>query len=82
MGRSAINPSPRSPTLRDRHIGQRIRCRRWQIGLSQSYVGGVLGVKYQQVQKYETGASRIAASRLWDLAALLGVQIGYFYEGL
>jgi transcriptional regulator with XRE-family HTH domain len=59
-----------------------MRVRRIEIGMSQEALGDQLGVTFQQVQKYERGANRISASRLFFLANALGVPIGFFYEGL
>ena len=50
----------------DIHVGQRLRQRRWMLGLTQQQVGDRVGIKFQQVQKYETGQNRVSASRLWD----------------
>ena len=66
----------------DIHVGQRLRQRRWMLGLTQQQVGDRVGIKFQQVQKYETGQNRVSASRLWDLAKALDVPVGYFYDGL
>lgn len=66
----------------DAHVGQRLRQRRWMLGMTQLQVGNRVGIKFQQVQKYETGQNRISASRLWDLAKALDVPVGYFFEGL
>lgn len=66
----------------DAHVGQRLRQRRWMLGLTQQQVGDRVGIKFQQVQKYETGQNRVSASRLWDLATALDVPVGYFYDGL
>ena len=71
---------PKSPTDADRFIGNRIRARRVLIGMSQERLGEILGVTFQQVQKYERGVNRIGAARLQDIAAALGVPITYFYE--
>ena len=56
--------------------------RRLMLGISQEKIAAELGVTFQQLQKYEKGTNRISASRLQDLAEILGVQIGYFFEGL
>lgn len=66
----------------DTHLGQRLRRRRWMLGLTQSQLGDRVGIKFQQVQKYETGQNRISASRLWDLANAVEAPISYFYDGL
>jgi len=63
------------------HIGGRIRQRRTELGLTQEQLAQALGISYQQVQKYETGANRVSASRLYELAQEFGVAVSYFYEG-
>jgi transcriptional regulator with XRE-family HTH domain len=72
----------KNPTAIDRHVAQRIKLRRDELGLTQEELAERLGVTYQQVQKYERGASRISAGRLFDLAAALKTVIPYFYAGL
>ena len=66
----------------DVHVGQRVRQRRWMIGMTQQQLADRVGIKFQQIQKYETGANRISASRLWDIADALEVQVSFFFEGL
>ena len=66
----------------DAHVGRRVRERRNALGMSQEKLGNVLGVSYQQIQKYEAGIVRVAASRLWDIARTLEVDVGYFFEGI
>ena len=66
----------------DAHVGQRVRLRRMLLGMSQERLGEQLGLTFQQVQKYEKGVNRIGASRLFDLAHVLGVPIQFFYEEL
>ena len=66
----------------DAHVGKRIRHRRWMLGMTQQQLGDGVGIKFQQIQKYETGMNRVSASRLWDIAEVLGVSIGFFFEGL
>lgn len=66
----------------DAHIGSRVRLRRLTAGISQEQLGGALGVTFQQVQKYEKGANRIGAGRLYRISRILGVPVSYFYEGL
>ncbi|MGE3141725.1 MAG: helix-turn-helix domain-containing protein [Hyphomonadaceae bacterium] len=66
----------------DRRLGQRVRTRRLEIGMSQEKLADLLGVTFQQVQKYEKGVNRIAASRLFDIASALGLPISAFFEGL
>lgn len=66
----------------DLHIGQRLRHRRWLLGMTQQQLAQGIGVRFQQIQKYESGANRISASRLWDLARALDVPVAFFYTGL
>ncbi|MGB1033748.1 MAG: helix-turn-helix domain-containing protein [Primorskyibacter sp.] len=66
----------------DTHVGKRIRQRRWLVGMTQQQLAEKVGIKFQQIQKYETGANRVSASRLWDIADALDVQVSYFFEGL
>lgn len=66
----------------DAFVGKRIRQRRWMVGVTQQQLADKVGIKFQQIQKYETGMNRVSASRLWDIAQVLGVEIAYFFEGL
>jgi transcriptional regulator with XRE-family HTH domain len=66
----------------DAHVGARVRLRRTLLGMSQEKLGDALGLTFQQVQKYERGVNRIGASRLFDLARLLDVPIGFFFDDL
>ncbi|HDZ51813.1 MAG: helix-turn-helix transcriptional regulator [Sulfitobacter litoralis] len=66
----------------DVHVGQRIRQRRWLTGMTQQRLAELVGIKFQQIQKYETGANRVSASRLWDIAFALNVNVAHFFEGL
>jgi transcriptional regulator with XRE-family HTH domain len=66
----------------DAHVGKRIRHRRWMVGMTQQQLADKVGIKFQQIQKYETGMNRVSASRLWDIADALGVSIAFFFEGL
>ena len=66
----------------DLHLGKRLRRRRRLLGLTQQQLASAVGVRFQQIQKYECGANRISAARLWELAEALEVPINYFYEGL
>lgn len=66
----------------DKKVGQRVRTRRLEIGMSQERLAELLGVTFQQVQKYEKGVNRIAVSRLWDIANALEMPAGRFFEGL
>src|SRR6201993_1638323 len=66
----------------DLHLGKRLRRRRRLLGLTQQQLAVAVGVRFQQIQKYECGANRISAARLWKLAEALEVPVGYFYDGL
>ncbi|MEY8881961.1 helix-turn-helix domain-containing protein [Donghicola sp. XS_ASV15] len=66
----------------DVHVGRRVRHRRWMIGMTQQQLAERVGIKFQQIQKYETGANRVSASRLWDIATTLEVPVSFFFEGL
>ncbi|MDZ4134042.1 MAG: helix-turn-helix transcriptional regulator [Paracoccaceae bacterium] len=66
----------------DAHVGKRIRHRRWMVGMTQQQLADRVGIKFQQIQKYETGMNRVSASRLWDIADTLGVEIKFFFEGI
>jgi transcriptional regulator with XRE-family HTH domain len=66
----------------DQHVGERIRLRRAELGLTQEQLAEALEVSYQQIQKYETGANRISASRIFQMARRLDVELGYFFDGL
>ena len=63
----------------DNHVGHRLRARRKELGLSQNRLAEAIGVTFQQIQKYERGANRVVASRLYDLAAALDVPVSYFF---
>ncbi len=69
------------PSGIDRLVGQRLRWRRRELRLTQEKLGALLNLTFQQVQKYEKGVNRISAGRLYEVAAALGVPIGYFYDG-
>jgi transcriptional regulator with XRE-family HTH domain len=64
----------------DLHVGSRVRLQRMLLGMSQEKLGEKLGLTFQQIQKYEKGINRIGASRLFDLARVLGVNVQFFYE--
>ncbi|MDJ1016309.1 MAG: helix-turn-helix transcriptional regulator [Paracoccaceae bacterium] len=66
----------------DVHVGKRIRHRRWMVGMTQQQLAEKVGIKFQQIQKYETGMNRVSASRLWDISETLGVPVSFFFEGL
>ncbi len=66
----------------DSHVGQRVRERRTVLGLTQEQLAKALKISYQQVQKYETGANRVSAGRLYEIATKLGVPVAFFFEGI
>ncbi len=66
----------------DIHVGRVIRRRRREIGMTQQGLAEQIGIKFQQVQKYETGANRVSASRLWQISRALDVPVAYFFDGL
>ncbi|MDR3440731.1 helix-turn-helix transcriptional regulator [Telmatospirillum sp.] len=66
----------------DRYVGARIRERRIMLGLSQQQMADLIGVTYQQAHKYERGINRISAGRLHEISQVLGVPVGYFFDGL
>jgi transcriptional regulator with XRE-family HTH domain len=66
----------------DIHVGKRIRQRRWLTGMTQQKLAELVGIKFQQIQKYETGANRVSASRLWDIADALEVNVAFFFESM
>ncbi|AVW90381.1 helix-turn-helix transcriptional regulator [Celeribacter baekdonensis] len=66
----------------DVHVGKRIRHRRWMVGMTQQQLAEKVGIKFQQIQKYETGMNRVSASRLWDIAESLGVPVAFFFDGM
>ncbi|HEU0221161.1 MAG TPA: helix-turn-helix transcriptional regulator, partial [Paracoccaceae bacterium] len=70
------------PNPVDVHVGRRLRFRRTMIGMSQEKLGNELGLTFQQIQKYEKGTNRIGASRLYDIARILGVAVQFFFEDL
>ena len=84
---SAETPSERNFRITnnnaiDKHVGKRVRLRRTLLGLSQEQLRDELNITFQQVQKYERGANRVSASRLWDISQILDVPIGYFFDDM
>lgn len=75
-------PAGDPPNPVDQHVGRRVAERRQALRCSQAQLAQAAGVTFQQVQKYERGANRIAASRLWEMAEFLNVDLNYFFEGL
>ena len=66
----------------DKEVGSRVRMRRVSIGMSQEKLGDMLGLTFQQVQKYEKGMNRISVARLVEIARILGVDIDFFFDGI
>jgi transcriptional regulator with XRE-family HTH domain len=80
-GRRGRLPSGQ-PNPIDVHVGSRVRLRRSLLGWSQEKLGETLGLTFQQVQKYERGANRISASRLYDIARVLDVPVAFFFDDM
>ncbi len=72
----------KTPNPIDVHVGNRVRMRRMLVGMSQEKLGQKLGLTFQQIQKYEKGANRISASRLFQMSQILGVPVQFFFEDL
>ncbi len=66
----------------DVHVGERVRQRRRLLGMTLQELGEKAGIKFQQIQKYETARNRISASRIWDIAAVMEVPVAFFFKGL
>ncbi len=81
-GLSAESRKFGSPNPIDVHVGSRVRLRRTLLGMSQEKLGEAIGLTFQQVQKYERGSNRIGASRLFDLARVLDVPVGFFFDDM
>jgi transcriptional regulator with XRE-family HTH domain len=75
-------PERDGPHPVDCHVGLRVRLRRKEMGVSQERLAEALGITFQQVQKYERGANRVSASKLWEIAGALKTPVSYFYDGL
>lgn len=75
-------PTATNPNPIDVHVGARVRLRRTLLGMSQERLGEALGLTFQQVQKYERGANRVGASRLFELAKALNVPVSYFFDDM
>jgi transcriptional regulator with XRE-family HTH domain len=82
MSADQNHPDPRSATVVDRLIGERLRIERQRKGLSQSDLAKEVRITFQQIQKYEKGLNRISAARLMEIARFLGVPISVFFRGL
>src|SRR5882762_8525140 len=70
------------PNPTDVHVGSRVRLRRTLLGMSQEKLGEAIGLTFQQVQKYERGANRVGASRLYDLSRVLDVPVSFFFDDI
>ena len=66
----------------DLHVGKRLRRRRRPLGMTQQDLASQVGVRFQQIQKYECGANRVTSSRLYDLSRALNVSVQYFFDGI
>jgi len=82
LGREMGVSDERSANAIDKRIGERVKARRLEIGMSQERLADLLGITFQQVQKYERGVNRIAASRLFAIARALELPVAMFFEGL
>jgi len=76
-----MSQNPANGKRVDLHVGERIRERRAELGLTQEDLSGALRISYQQIQKYETGANRVSAGRLFEIALALEVSVSYFFDG-
>jgi len=74
-------PRKNTPNLTDQHVGSRVRMRRKMVAMSQEKLAAALGLTFQQVQKYEKGATRISASRLQQMSHILQVPVEFFFKG-
>ncbi|MDJ0894527.1 MAG: helix-turn-helix transcriptional regulator [Alphaproteobacteria bacterium] len=77
-----MKPEVHVPNPIDVHVGSRVRLRRTLLGMSQEKLGQAIGLTFQQVQKYERGANRIGASRLFDLSRVLDVPVSFFFDDM
>jgi len=80
--RQPITAKEYGPDPIDVHVGKRLRLRRTLLGMSQEQLAGAVGVTFQQIQKYERGSNRVSASRLYDVARVMGVSISFFFEDI
>jgi transcriptional regulator with XRE-family HTH domain len=77
-----VNPLARVASPVDVHVGQRMRQRRWMMGITQKQLGDLVGVKFEKIKKYEAGTQHIRARRMWDIAVAMEVPMSYFFEGI
>lgn len=82
MNRGAITQGRLVMNTIDKEIGRRIRHRRWRMSITQQELGKLIGVSFQQIQKYETGTNRVSASKLIFIANALSVPITYFFDNI
>jgi transcriptional regulator with XRE-family HTH domain len=75
-------PKIDAPSPVDLHVGARVRLRRTLLGMSQEKLGNAVGLTFQQIQKYERGANRIGASRLFDMSRVLDVPVQFFFDDM
>jgi len=80
--RQPITAKEYGPDPVDVHVGKRLRLRRTLLGMSQEQLAAAVGVTFQQIQKYERGSNRVSASRLYDIARVLGVDISFFFDDI
>ena len=66
----------------DVHVGKRIRHRRWLVGMTQQQLAEQVGIKFQQIQKYEKGTNRIGSSRLFQFSQVLDVPVSFFFDDI
>ncbi|OSQ40910.1 transcriptional regulator [Thalassospira mesophila] len=81
-GRGRGRTATGKPNPVDIHVGARVRLRRTLLGMSQEKLGEAIGLTFQQVQKYERGANRVGASRLYDLSRVLEVPVSFFFDDM
>jgi len=75
-------PEARASNVVDVHVGAQVRMRRKLLGVSQAALGDALGLTFQQIQKYERGANRVSASKLYEIAKVLRTPVSFFFDGL
>ena len=81
-GRKVRRLPPGTPNPVDVHVGNRVRLRRTLLGVSQEKLGDAVGLTFQQIQKYERGANRIGASRIYELSRILDVPVSFFFDDM
>ena len=92
MNKTAVKRKPRAqkpddallgvPRAVDMHVGARLRLRRTLLGISQEKLGESVGLTFQQIQKYERGANRVGASRIYEFSRVLDVPVSYFFDDM